>query len=430
VKKLIAVFKREYLQAVRKKMFIIMTLLLPLLMSGIIVLPGFMVTQGLGEKHVVVLDATGKLSDAYVEKKESDNPAAKVASNMKIDYIDRTGAAALEQSAKPYLARFSDSDKARLLDGVLLVPADAVTNPDARMKYYSRSATDFIVEEKLSSMTNQAVHRIRLAARGVNPNEIDRLMSTLHIDAIQLSKTGQQRKGGTANFIIGFVLTALLFIPSFVYGLEIMRGIIQEKTDRIVEVLVSSMTPAQLLIGKILGVAAVGLTQIGVWFLMAGGVVATVGAGLTFAGTNVTQFIRPSMFVYFTIFFILGYLMYVCVYAIGGAVCNSEKEAQQLIMPITMIMMMPWFLLGGLITNPDSTLAVAFSLSPVFGPMTMFMRTLVADPPVWHIATTIAVSIVTIAVFFWITAKIFRVGILSYGKRPTIPELWRWVKVA
>jgi len=385
VKKLIAVFKREYIQAVRKKMFIVMTILLPLLMSGIIVLPGLMVSQGLGEKHVAVLDATGKLSDAYLDKKDNQNPAANVGSNMKIDYVDRTGDAALEQSAKPYLARFSD--KARLLDGVLLVPADAVTNPDARMKYYSRSATDFIVEEKLSSMTNQAVHRIRLAARGVDPNEVDRLMSTLHIDAIQLSKTGQQRKGGTANFIVCFVLTALLFIPSFVYGLEIMRGIIQEKTDRVVEILVSSMTPAQLLVGKILGVAAVGLTQIGVWFLMAAGVIAFVGAGLTFAGTNVTQFLRPSMFVYFTIFFILGYLNFVCVYAIGGAVCNSDKEAQQLIMPITMPMMLPWFLLGGLITNPDSKLAVAFSLAPIFAPMTMFMRTLVADPPMWHIVT-------------------------------------------
>ena len=244
---MLAVFKREYLQAVRKKMFIVMTVLLPLLMSGIIVLPGLMMSQGLSEKHIAVLDATGRLADAYTEKKPSDNPAAKLGSDMRIDYVNRTGDTALEASAKPYLARFSD--KSRLLDGVLLVPADAVTNPDTRLKYYSRSATDFIVEEKLSSMTNQAVHRIRLAARGVDPNEIDHLMSNMHIDAIQLSKTGQQRKGGTANFIIGFVLTALLFIPSFVYGLEIMRGIIQEKTDRVVEILVSSMSASQLLSG-------------------------------------------------------------------------------------------------------------------------------------------------------------------------------------
>ena len=132
----------------------------------------------------------------------------------------------------------------------------------------------------------------------------------------------------------------------------------------------------------------------------------------------------------FFIFFVLAYLTYVCIYAIGGAVSNSEKEAQQLIAPITMIMMLPWFLLVAIITNPDSPLSVAFSLSPVFGPMTMYVRILVVEPPMWHIALTILISIATIAVFFWATAKIFRVGILSYGKRPTIPELWRWIKVA
>jgi ABC-2 type transport system permease protein len=209
-----------------------------------------------------------------------------------------------------------------------------------------------------------------------------------------------------------------------------MRGIIQEKTDRVVEVLVSSMSPTQLLVGKILGVALVGLTQITVWIIMAA-VVGSFGiATAAMAGENLLQLLRPATFAYFAIFFVLAYLTYVCIYAIGGAICNSEKEAQQLIAPITMIMMLPWFLLVGIITNPDSNLSVGFSLAPVFGPMTMYVRTLVADPPLWHIAVSILVSIATIAAFFWITAKIFRVGILSYGKRPTIPELWRWLKVA
>jgi ABC-2 type transport system permease protein len=210
-----------------------------------------------------------------------------------------------------------------------------------------------------------------------------------------------------------------------------MRGIIQEKTDRVVEVLVSSVSPSQLLIGKILGVAAVGLTQISVWIGM-GALAASVAAGsLVMAGEgDLLALVRPSTFIYFAIFFLLAYLTYVCVYAIGGAVCNNEREAQQLIMPITMIMMLPWFLMAGIITNPESTLSVSFSLMPVFGPMTMYVRTLVADPPMWHVLVSILVSIATIAVFFWITAKIFRIGILSYGKRPTIPELWRWVKVA
>jgi len=435
--KFLAVFKREYIQLVRTKMFIIMTVLFPVLMAGLMLLPGLMMTQGLGEKRIVVLDATGRLHDAYTqnEKPPADGSRRGAGRNlptkMNVEYVDRAGDKDLETSAKPYIARLSDRDKSRLVDGVLLVPADAVTNTDARLKYYSRSAADFIAEERLSSLTNRSVHRMRLEGRGLNADEVDKLMNDIRIDAVQLSKTGQQKKGGVANFLVGFVLTALLVMPSFIYGMQIMRGIIQEKTDRVVEVLVSSVTPSQLLVGKILGVAAVGLTQISVWLIMggvlSGGALATTAA---LAGENVTQFLRLSTFVYFAIFFILAYLTYVCVYAIGGAICNSDREAQQLIAPISMIMLLPWFLLAGLITNPDSSLAVGFSLAPVFGPMTMFIRTLVADPPMSQIATTILVSIATIAVFFWITAKIFRVGILSYGKRPTIPELWRWIKVA
>jgi ABC-2 type transport system permease protein len=437
MKKLLAVLKREYLSAVRKKMFIIMTFLLPVLMSGLMVLPGMMMMRGLGEKRVAVLDATGELKDAFtprvkatVQGLPAPGRRGDLPNLLNVEYVDRRGDQKLDDSAKPYLSRLSSEDKSTKLDAVFLIPPDSLKNSDAHLKYYSRSATDFISQERLSSMTNRAVRRYRLAARGLAPEEIDRLTKDINVDSVQISKTGEQKKGGTANFLVGFILTALLIIPSFIYGLEIMRGIIQEKTDRVVEILISSMSPTQLLVGKILGVALVGLTQITVWILMAVAVGAFGIGTLALAGENVLQLIRPMTFVYFAIFFSLAYLTYVCVYAIGGAICNSEKEAQQLIAPITMVMMLPWFLLVGIITNPDSNLAVGFSMAPVFGPMTMYVRTLVADPPLWHIVVSVLVSMATIAAFFWITAKIFRVGILSYGKRPTIPELWRWLKVA
>ena len=439
--KLLAVLKREYLQAVRKKMFIIMTFLLPVLMASMMVLPSFMMMRGMGEKKIAILDGTGDLKGAFAtaeEKaaaKDSGNPMARSrraasASSLNFEYVDRRGDASLEESAKPFLSRMTTADKSQKLDGVLIIPTDTLTNSEARLKYYSRSATDFVNQERLGRMTSRAAQRFRLTSSGLTPDQIEKVLTDVRVDAIQLSKTGVEKKGGAANFFVGFILTALLLIPSFVYGLEIMRGIIQEKTDRVVEVLVSSMSPSQLLTGKIIGIAAVGLTQIAVWLVMLG-LLGTFGATtFALAGENVLSLIRPMTFVYFVIFFTLAYLTYVCVYAIGGAVCNSEKEAQQLIAPITMLMMVPWFLLVPLITNPDSSMAVGFSLSPVFGPLTMYVRTLVADPPIWHILLSIAISIATITVFFWVTAKIFRVGILSYGKRPTLPELWRWVKVA
>lgn len=433
MKKTFAVFKREYLQAVRKKMFIIMTFLMPLLMVFAFLGPTMLMERGLGDKRIAVIDGSGQLKAAFKGPETDNKPdiaigrGRDIPQQMIIDYVDAQGTADLEAAAKPYVARLGSKNG---FDGVFLLPHDALTSTEAKLKYYSRSATDFVTQSRLSSRTNRFVQERRLAARGIDKAESEKLLSDLHVDAVQISKTGEVKKGGIANFLVGFILVALLFIPSFIYGLETMRGIIQEKTDRVVEVLVSSVSARQLLVGKVLGIAAVGLTQIGVWLTMAGLAGAYAATVAKFAGMNPFAILRPTTFVYFVVFFILSYLSYVCIYAIGGSVCNSEKEAQQLIMPITMPMMLPWFLMAPILTNPDSKLAVGLSLAPVWGPLTMYVRTLVADPPLWHIAVTIFVSILTISLFFWITAKIFRVGILSYGKRPTIPEIWKWLKVA
>ncbi len=440
--KFLAVFKREYLIAVRRKMFIIMTFLLPALMAGLMVLPSMLMVKGMGKKKIVVLDGTGQLEAAFAmpneptqeekaaEKRPIPRRRGQMSSSLDVDYVNRAGDGALESTAQPYLDRMTQKEKGAALDGVLLIPPDAVESPDARLKYFGRSSTDFITQERLASITNSAVQRLRLTGKGIAPGELDQLMSEMRIEALQVSKTGEQKKGGVGNFFIGFIFAALLVLPTLIYGLEIMRGIIQEKTDRVVEVLVSSMTPSQLLTGKIMGIAAVGLTQVTVWMLMGVGVGVFGAATAVMAGVSVAQYLQVSTFVYFMIFFVLAYLTYVCIYAIGGAVCNSDREAQQLIGPFTMIMLLPWFLMAAIITNPDSTLSVSMSLAPVFGPLTMFIRTLVSDPPFWHVLVSIAVSIATIAAFFWATAKIFRIGILSYGKRPTIPEMWRWMKVA
>lgn len=429
-----AVFKREYLQAVKKKMFIIMTFLMPFFMVLLFALPALMMTRGAGVRKVVVLDGTGQLRDAFAgattaASGDDDRRGRREELMQKVDlqYVDARNQN-VETVAKPYMDRLAREDKEKL-DGVLLIPAQALANAETKLKYYSRTATD-LTQEGLARRASRVAQHHRLAARGLDPKEIDKLIADFDVDAIQLSKSGEEKKGGAENLMVGFMLTGLLLLPSFIYGLEIMRGIVQEKTDRVVEVLVSSMSPSQLLIGKILGIAAVGLTQISVWMIMAGAVGAVQGTIATMAGENFFQLLRPMVFVYFMIFFLLAYLTYVCIYAIGGAICNTEKEAQQLIGPFSMIMMLPWFLMVGIITNPDSAISVGFSLAPVWGPMTMYVRTLVAEPPVWHVLLSIVISIATIAAFFWITAKIFRVGILSYGKRPTLPELWRWIKVA
>ena len=430
MRKLFAVLKREYLQAVRKKMFIFMTLFFPVLMTGVMALPMMLMANSLTGKKVAVIDGTGQLRDAFTKtpKTAAKKPQNELPVDLAIEYNDAHGQdpAAV---AKSYLNRLTSRENDKL-DAVLDIPGDAFDGETARMTQSSRAATDFITQQALGSAANRSIYRHRLIARGIDPDALDKLTRNVPVDAVQLSRSGEQKKGGELNFLMGFIMAALVIIPSLIYGLEIMRGIIAEKTDRVVEVLISSMSPQQLLIGKVSGVALVGLTQVTVWILAGTTLAMVLGTSAASAGVNVMQFLRPIVFLYFPIFFLLAYFTFVCIYAIGGAVCNSEKEAQQLIAPISMIMMLPWFLMFVIITNPDAKMSVAFSLSPVFGPITMFVRTLVSEPPVWHILLSIGVSIATIFVFFWVTAKIFRVGILSYGKRPTIPELWRWLKVA
>jgi ABC-2 type transport system permease protein len=443
-----AVLKREYLQSVRRKMFIIMTILLPFLMAALVIIPGLVLAKGMGKKRIAVLDGTGRLEAAFARPNAPEEPAKKKAdvktearealsgrnqpeipAALDIEYVNQPDAN--ETTAKPYLTRLTRKDDAPdKLEGVFIIPATALTDLESEMTYFSRSATDFMTQERLARMANKSLQRMRLSANGIRPELVDTLLEDLPVEAVQLSRSGDRKVGGELNFIIAFIFGLLLVLPSFVYGQETMRGIVQEKNDRVVEVLVSSVTPMQLLSGKILGVAAVGLTQIFSWLLIGAIVGSVPAAGAVMAGVNLSQFIRPIVGVYFFVFFILAYLTFVCVYAIAGAISNSEREAQQFMMPIMMLMMMPWFLMMPIVLNPDAPFAVAFSLAPVFGPITMFVRAVVADPPLWHILVSIGVSIATIAGFFWVTAKIFRVGILSYGKRPTIPELLRWVRVA
>ncbi|MEA2464962.1 MAG: type transport system permease protein [Acidobacteriota bacterium] len=447
MRKMFAVMKREYLQAVKKKMFIIMTLLFPFLMAALMVIPGLIAAKGMGSKRIAVLDGTGKLQPAYtrpndVEKKNdtaqqearkalSGRSQPELPTQIKVEYVNQAGAANADAALKPYLERMTrDDDAPDKLEGVFVIPAKAATDQETPLTFYSRSSTDFITQERLGKLANKSLQRSRLSDNGVSPELVDNLLRDLRVDAVQLSRTGGKKTGGELNFVVAFIFGALLMLPSLVYGQETMRGIVQEKSDRVVEVLISSVTPRELLTGKIVGVAAVGLTQIFVWLTMIAIAGGSAVATASMADINLTQFIRPSVFFYFFVFFILAYMTYVCIYAIAGAVCNSEKEAQQFVMPIMMVMMMPWFLMMPIVLNPDAPFAIGFSLAPVFGPITMFVRTLVTEPPMWHVLVSIAVSIATIAAFFWITAKIFRVGILSYGKRPTLPELWRWLKVA
>ncbi len=441
MRKLWAVLKREYRETVKKPSFLIMTVLAPFLLGALMLVPALLATRGMGERKVAVLDGTGRLR-AAVEALAGEAPGERSAfargrgasaptGRIVPEYVDLFTVDP-KNAVGPYLERLSveRTPKERRLDGVLLVPADAFERPLTHLTYFSRSAADLLAQERLGRAVNRALQRERLAARGLPPAELELILAPLPVETVQVTKSGQERRGGEGSFVVAMLFLALLFIPSLVYGQEVMRGVIQEKTDRVVELLVSSMTPMELLSGKILGMAAIGLTQMTVWVTMGGAVAAAGLSEARSAGFDLSTVLRPSIAVWFVVFFLLSYLVTVGVYAAGGAIVSSEKEAQQVLTPVMFVFLVPWFLMMPILTNPDSTLSVVLSLVPIYTPMTMFIRLLVSEPPAWQVALSLLLSVATIAGLLKASAKIFRAGLLATGKRPTIPELWRWLKEA
>ena len=444
MRKLWAVLKREYCETVRKPSFLVITVLAPFLMAGLMIVPALLATKGMGERRVAILDGTGRLGSVVdVLRKESPGGSSPFArgggtgrqsgpsGKIVPEYVDLF-AVDPKNAVGPYLDRLSaeKTPKEKRLDGVLLIPADAFERPFTHLTYFSRSATDLLVQERLGRVVNRALQRERLAARGLPPSELELILAPVPVETVQVTRSGQERKGGEGSFLVAIFFLTLLFVPSFVYGQAVMQGVIQEKTDRVVEILVSSMTPMELLSGKILGMAAVGLTQMAVWLTMGG---LLVGSGLSeakAAGLDLSAVLRPSIAIWFVVFFLLSYLVSVGIYAAGGAIVSSEKEASQVLTPVMFVILIPWFLLMPILSNPDSTLSVVLSLIPIYTPMTMFMRILVSEPPAWQVALSLVLSVATIAFLLKATAKIFRAGLLATGKRPTIPELWRWLKAA
>jgi len=443
VRKVFAVIKREYLQVVRKKSFWILSILMPVFLLGLMLGPALLMRRGLSGKRVVVLDGTGRLRAAFetasgtgLTPKMGDSQAVfgsrsrRNALSIDFEYVPVDGD--LTEARAPHFERLSKrrAPKGERLDGVVLIPRDAFEGAESKVTLYTRSAADFVTQERIARIVNQAVTKERLVARGIAAADTEALLARVPVDSVQVTRGGRERKGGELNFLAAFVFGALLLIPMFAYGQEIMRGIVQEKTDRVVEILISSMSPMELLSGKILGLAAAGLTQVAIWLVMGGAAATFAGTAAAAAGASQLGSLDARIVPYFLIFYVLGYLTYASVYAIGGSVTNSEKEAQQFVAPIMFFLLIPWFLATVILQSPESPMAVTLSLIPIFTPVTMFMRVIVSEPPLWEVALSIVLSIATIYGMFWMTAKIFRTGILSYGKRPTIPELWRWLRVA
>jgi len=416
MKKTLQIIWREYFERVRRKSFILSTLLGPILMAGLIILPGYLITMSVGkERKIAVVDLSGKIYQPLYKVLDE-----KIKGGKRKYQLSLVPARAEElSSVKKSLAK--DIDKKRL-DAYMIIPADIIERGKA--EYYARNVGNITEIRRIATALNEIVSGERLKREGLDPAKIKKLMARVDLKTIKITK-GKEKKSSFASEYVGtMIFVVILYMTILMYGVAIMRGIIEEKSNRVVEILLSSVNPNQLMMGKVLGVGAVGLTQYLVWGL-AGLLIIKFGAGLIAPGTAL---ISATTIVFFVIFFILGYFLFATLYAGIGALCRTMEDAQQLQFFVIGFLIVPMIIAPFLIQNPSTPTTVALSIIPFFSPMVMFMRVNTVMPPLWQVLLSIGLLIATIFLMIKLVAKIFRVGILMYGKRPSLVEVIRWFR--
>jgi len=310
------------------------------------------------------------------------------------------------------------------LDAYVVLPPDVLT--ESKAEYYAKSVTDFEGIRAVDRAIEKAVFGKRISGAGIDPAHVAALTRPLDLKRLRVSDKGEQEDRGV-SFFLSLILVMMIYIGTLMWGQVVMTGVIEEKSNRVVEVIVSSTTPRNLLFGKLIGVGGAGLLQFGIWILALVGVSAASGSMAFLSGIDLPE-INPVLVAAFPIFFLLGFFLYASLYAAIGAAVNTIQEAQNFIFPVMLPIIMAMVCWPVVMRAPDSTVSVVLSLIPFMTPILMFLRMSVLMPPVWQIALSVVLTSLTIAVVIWIAARIYRVGILMYGKPPNFPEMVRWVR--
>ncbi len=427
------VIQREYLERIRSKAFIIMTLLMPVFMASTILIPVFLGDMKSGSTRHIVLVAS---DPAIAEAVKQELMAAPTKDEEPAPNKNARGSAS--KSAKPRYAididtNVTEAERDSLrrqvsdgkIDGFLWLSASDLAN--RKVVYSAKDVTDFGEGIELRNAVHSAIMKQQLGQKGMSGAEVESVLKPIDFDSIRIEK-GKEGASGISVFLVSFTMVMLLYVNVLVYGFAVMRSIIEEKSSRILEVLLSSVTAKQLLAGKIIGVGAVGLTQTLIWLL--------VGLAFSLPGIAGSRSMMSNVhipmigIVAFGVFFILGYFLYSTMYAALGSMVNSDQEAQQVQWPAMLPIVFSIILATPVLQHPNSPLAFWTSMVPFFAPILMFVRIMAETPPMWQIALSIALMLLTTWGLLGLSSRIYRVGILMYGKRPTLPELRKWLRYA
>jgi ABC-2 type transport system permease protein len=424
------IIRREYVERVRTRSFLVLTLLLPAIMTALMALPAKLASMGEKAQHLVIVASNQQFAEAVRhelmaappgnEDEDADSSEKAAKPKPEDQYIIDVDTNATESERTVLL----DKINSLAIDGYLWL-SDAISS--GKVSWYGREAAGFREKTWLSD----AVHRVTLqqqfSEKGLPPAQVEQMLTPVKVETIRIEHGREAKGSGTARILEIVVMVMLIYMAVLFYGISVMRSVLEEKNSRIMEVLLSSASSTELMAGKLLGVGAVGLTQILAWIIMAGlFALPTLAAQPNLSDLQVS----PWVLVAFAIFFLLGYLLYSTMYATIGAITTTEQEGQQVQFLIVIPLVLSVFMLTPVFRAPDSAAVVWMSLIPFFAPILMYARIVAQAPPLWQIVLSILVLIATEAGLLIFCARIYRIGVLIYGKRATLPEILKWLKYA
>lgn len=435
--KVAAIVRREFMLRVKSKWFLLSTLGLPVLIIGLMALAGFLAVRaatdaGDAARVIAVSDPAGLIADLLVEELRADSIEAVRAADME-DYSVEEARAQL--SSTPY-------------DMLLMIPrgagrraaempgqeADDASGGATREEttLLARDNVPGAVVSDLRSGLQRASVRARLRSVGLQDIDPSALLSRMSFEVVNVTESGEARSQDVYQ-VVSFVIAFFFYFILLIYGQMIVRAILEEKQSDIVEVMVSSLRPWELMLGKIVGVGAVGIAQMAIWafiFVLAGVYGLTAGAStLTEAGIDLASLAIPwGILVLVFLFLILGYLLYAAMFAGAGATISNEHDAQQAVMPITMLIILPFIAIQGVIQSPNAAWAVVVSLVPFFSPLVMTSRLFMTSVPLWQWLTALVLLGLCVLGVAWVAGRIYRVGILMKGQRANLPQVLRWIR--
>lgn len=425
--------KREYLSRIKTKGFWISTVAVPLLFAAMGLLPAIVMSNTTTDHALVIVDETGRLGEGLARRLARE--AAEAGGGEEDGRMVRFQVT-IEEPAPPGEPRWSQREELerRVLEGEIdawVWISDEGLARD-RVEYHAESVSNFVTQEILEGALSAEVRRLRFADAGIDAELVDELGRGVDLETVRVTKEGSRAEAGFAGVILAYVLFFLLYMVIILYGQQVMNSVIEEKSSRAVEVVISSVKPFELMMGKLFGVGLVGLTQLAIWL---GSLVALTAPAVLSAMAFVPEEVgipslKPSLALHFVICFVLGYFLYASFYAAIGSAFNNVQEAQQFASVGVVFLIAPLVLFVPVINDPSATWAAVASMIPLFTPLLMMLRIAVKEPPLWQIAVGYGGTAVFVLFMIWLTARIYRVGILMYGKKPTLKEILRWVRYA